>query len=68
MAAVYTEPPQVSCATAERPGRFPLDDALRDAKPPFKILLRPEHGPVLWTRGGRVYTEAQAVACVGDEP
>jgi hypothetical protein len=68
MAAVYTEPPQVFCATAERPGRFPRDDVLRAAVPPFRILARPRTGPALWTRRGRVYTEAQAVACVGDEP
>lgn len=25
----------------------------------FKIHARPVHGPVLWERGGRVYTERQ---------
>lgn len=36
-----------------------VDEALRAAK--FKILSRPQVGPILWTRGGATYTQERAI-------
>lgn len=47
------------------PVRFPLDGRLRSAG--FAVYRRSGRGPVLWRRGGRVYTELEAAALAAAE-
>ena len=49
-----------------KPGRHPMDDVLR--KKGFAILSRPKAGPVLWTRLGVVFTQAEAETFTAKDP
>ncbi len=44
---------------AETLKRYPRDQALRRFG--FTIHARPRKGPVLWGKGGRIFTEAEAL-------
>jgi hypothetical protein len=44
-------------------GRHPQDRALR--RHGFAIHSRPRKGPALWAKGGKVYTEAEALEAAG---
>jgi hypothetical protein len=49
--------------TREAAARHPQDRALR--RRGFAIHSRPAKGPALWAKGGRVYTEAEALEAAG---
>jgi hypothetical protein len=49
--------------TRETAARHPQDRALR--RKGFAIHARPAKGPAVWTKQGRLYTEAQALETAG---
>jgi hypothetical protein len=49
--------------TRDHAARHPQDRALR--RQGFAIHSRPASGPALWAKGGKVYTEAEALEAAG---
>lgn len=51
--------PETAHAFADRTGRFPFDQLLRDNG--FRLVSRPKQGQSQWTRDGRLYTFKRAL-------
>lgn len=60
----YPEPTDYDTGSTSREtfDRYPADQRLR--KFGFKIHARPDHGPPLWEREGRVYSQSEAALWV----